>query len=135
MTSSRIIANPSFVFKTRFSAAHFYRNKLWTDEKNKEFFGLCHSTHGHNYLCEWWFEASSETRSTICEVLDQIGFEWEHKHLNDLEEFRNKIPTTETIAQVLWKKGHTQGVPLLGLRVHESDFLYSEILSEGRVWL
>ena len=40
--------------KAHFNAAHRLHNKNWSEEKNKEIFGLCNNQyyHGHNYELE-----------------------------------------------------------------------------------
>ena len=40
--------------RAHFNAAHKLWNEQWTEEKNKEIFGLCSNKnfHGHNYILE-----------------------------------------------------------------------------------
>lgn len=100
--------------KEHFNAAHRLHNPGWTDEKNKEVFGLCnnHNFHGHNYelVVKITGEPDSDTGYVIdmkvlsdiikLNVLDRF----DHQNLNlDTEEFKNLNPTAENIAIVIWQ--------------------------------
>jgi 6-pyruvoyltetrahydropterin/6-carboxytetrahydropterin synthase len=100
--------------KEHFNAAHRLHNPGWTDEKNKEVFGLCNNNnfHGHNYelVVKITGEPDSDTGYVIdmkvlsdiirLNVLDRF----DHQNLNlDTDEFKNLNPTAENIAIVIWQ--------------------------------
>ncbi len=87
-----------------FSAAHFYNQPQWTEQKNRAEFGKCYSPygHGHNYLFEIEFELQVPgEESQLFKICDQLQGELDHRHLNfDLKDFKSQIPTSENIS--LW---------------------------------
>ncbi len=95
-----------------FNAAHRLHNPNWSDEKNKEIFGVCNNKnyHGHNYDLEVKLtgEIDEETGYLIdLKILkdiikEEIEDRFDHKNLNlDTEEFKNLMPSTENIAIVI----------------------------------
>lgn len=99
--------------KTHFNAAHRLHVASWTDEKNREFFGLCNSPnyHGHNYelVVTVTGEVDPESGYLIDMkilkdiVKEEVEERFDHRNLNlDTEEFRNLNPTAEHIAVVIW---------------------------------
>ena len=101
------------VFRTaHFNAAHRLHNPNWTDEKNKEIFGLCNNEHyhGHNYDLEVKLtgEVDQETGylydlKILKDIIkEQIERRFDHKNLNlETEEFKNLNPTAENICYVI----------------------------------
>jgi 6-pyruvoyltetrahydropterin/6-carboxytetrahydropterin synthase len=100
--------------KEHFNAAHRLHNPGWTEEKNKEVFGLCnnYNFHGHNY--ELVVKVTGEPDSDTGYVIDMkvlsdiiklnVLDRFDHKNLNlDTEEFKSVNPTAENIAVVIWK--------------------------------
>lgn len=101
--------------RAHFNAAHRLHNPDWTDEKNREVFGLCNNPnyHGHNYELEVKVtgEVDPETGYLIdLGVLKQIIYEeveqrFDHKNLNlDVPEFANLNPSAEHICYIIWTK-------------------------------
>lgn len=101
--------------KEHFNAAHRLHNPSWSDEKNKEIFGLCNNNnyHGHNYeiVVKVTGPIDPDTGYVIdAKVLKQfirseITDKFDHKNLNlDTEEFKQINPTAENIAAVCWQK-------------------------------
>ena len=101
--------------KAHFNAAHRLHNPKWSDEKNKEVFGLCNNNnyHGHNYelIVSVTGEINPDTGYVIDmkELKDLIEQEverpFDHKNLNlDTQEFKEVNPTAENIAVVIWNK-------------------------------
>lgn len=101
--------------KAHFNAAHRLHVPQWTDEKNKEFFGLCNNPnyHGHNY--DLVVKVTGEVDPVsgylfdlkiLKEIIDEEVIErFDHRNLNlDTEEFKNLNPTAENIAGVIWNK-------------------------------
>ncbi|MFM8487567.1 MAG: 6-carboxytetrahydropterin synthase, partial [Bacteroidota bacterium] len=100
--------------KAHFNAAHRLHNPAWSDEKNREVFGLCNNPnyHGHNYELE--VKVTGEVDPETGMVLDlgwlaglvktEIELRFDHKNLNlDTPEFSDLNPTAENICLVIWK--------------------------------
>jgi 6-pyruvoyltetrahydropterin/6-carboxytetrahydropterin synthase len=83
-----------------FSAAHRHRGM-------KE---ECDRVHGHNYRAEASVEAESLEEGMVVdftllrEKLAAAVKEWDHRLLNETEDFRGEPPTTEAIARRLYEK-------------------------------
>ena len=118
--------------KEHFNAAHRLYRKDWSDEKNKEVFGLCSNPnyHGHNYYLEVTVagEIDPETGYVIdLKILKDIIREevinkFDHRNLNeDTEEFRNLNPTAENIALVIHEKIRKQLDTKYDLKVRLSE--------------
>ena len=99
--------------KTTFNAAHRLYRADWSDEKNKEVFGLCANPHyhGHNYRLDIKVigEIDPETGYVIdLRLLNQIveqevSERFDHRNLNlDFPEFKNLNPTGENIVVVIY---------------------------------
>ena len=99
--------------KAHFNAAHRLFNPNWTDQKNKEVFGLCnnHNYHGHNYELEVKLtgEVDPETgyvydmKDLADLIKSEVEERFDHKNLNlDTEEFKELIPSAEHIAYVIY---------------------------------
>ncbi len=103
------------IFRTaHFNAAHRLHVQHWSDEKNKEVFGLCNNAnyHGHNYelRVKVTGEVNEETGILIDltylkEIIAEfVESKFDHKNLNlDLTEFKTLNPTAENICNVIWK--------------------------------
>ncbi|MDX1910102.1 MAG: 6-carboxytetrahydropterin synthase [Saprospiraceae bacterium] len=100
--------------RAHFNAAHRLHNPAWSDEKNREVFGLCNSPnyHGHNYELDVSVTGDIDPETGM--VLDlawlaqliktEVENRFDHKNLNlDVEEFRSMNPTAEHIALVIWR--------------------------------
>lgn len=125
--------------RVEFSASHRYWNPKWSEERNVEVFGKCTSNygHGHNYLLEVTVEGevSPETGMIINlydlqPIINDVLKKFDHKYLNeDTSFFKDKIPTTENIAKVLWELmwSRLNGIPecnLYRIRLYETTDLY-----------
>jgi 6-pyruvoyltetrahydropterin/6-carboxytetrahydropterin synthase len=100
--------------KSNFNAAHRLHVETWSDEQNRETFGLCNNAnyHGHNYrlIVTVTGEVDQITGFVIdTKVLKEIMKEevedrFDHKNLNmDTPEFAQLNPTAENIAVVIWR--------------------------------
>ena len=100
--------------KAHFNAAHRLYIKEWSDEKNKEVFGVCSNPyyHGHNYELE--VKVVGEVDPLTGMVIDlkilkeiieeKIEKRFDHRNLNEeIEEFKDINPTAENICYVIWK--------------------------------
>lgn len=101
--------------KGHFNAAHRLHVPEWSDEKNKEVFGLCNNPnyHGHNYnlIVKITGEVDPITGYVIdLKILkdiiyEEVEYRFDHRNLNlDTEEFKHLNPTAENIAVVIWNK-------------------------------
>ncbi len=100
--------------KAHFNAAHRLHNPAWSDEKNREVFGLCNNPnyHGHNYELEVKVmgEVDPDTGYLIDLgylrdlIKEEVESRFDHKNLNlDTDIFRDLNPTAEHICYVIWK--------------------------------
>jgi len=99
--------------KEHFNAAHRLHNPLWSDEKNKEVFGLCNNKnyHGHNYELIVKVIGSIEPLTGFVMdikilsdlIKEKVLDRFDHKNLNlDVAEFEQLNPTAENIAVVIY---------------------------------
>jgi 6-pyruvoyltetrahydropterin/6-carboxytetrahydropterin synthase len=99
--------------KITFNAAHKLYRKDWSDEKNKEVFGLCanENYHGHNYRLDVKVvgEINPETGyvidlSELKKIIQrEVHDRFDHRNLNlDCPEFKNLNPTGENIVVVIY---------------------------------
>lgn len=107
-------ANRVAVFrKVTFNAAHRLFNKDWSDEKNRQVFGLCANEHyhGHNYRLDVKVvgEINQETGYVINLddlkriIQEEVHDRFDHRNLNlDCPEFANLNPTGENIVVVIY---------------------------------
>ena len=125
--------------KVEFSASHRYWNDDLTESENAKFFGKACSQHGHghNFILEVTVQGEiNEQTGMIINLFDlkkitnEILLEFDHKNLNtDTPYFRDKIPTPENIAIVLWNllderfSGLTD-CTLYKIRLYETEDLY-----------
>lgn len=104
------------VFRTaHFNSAHRLHVPSWSEEKNKEYFGLCNNGnyHGHNYDLQVKVTGLVDEvtgylidMKLLKDYIEQEVIEaFDHKNLNlDVPEFAELNPTAENIVWVIWKK-------------------------------
>lgn len=128
--------------KFEFSASHRYWNENWTNAKNEEVFGLCTSPYGHGHNYDLYVTVSgpiapdtgmiinlTELKAIVNEILNQF----DHKYLNvDTSFFKDRIPTTENIATVLFeqidqKLNQHKDLVLKKIRLYERQDLYADV--------
>ena len=133
----------SLTRKAEFSAAHYYWNDAWSQEKNEEVFGRCanRNGHGHNYTLE--VTVTGEVDPVTGFVVDlkelkdvmerEVVGVYDHRHLNlEVPEFRATVPTTENIAAAIWRRleGKIEGARLYKVRVYEMVDLFAEYVGD-----
>jgi len=120
--------------KTHFAAAHRLFNPNFSDEKNKETFGLCSNPnyHGHNYNLEVTVEGEPDPETGyvidlkyLKKVLNEnIIRHVDHKNLNLEVDFLEDInPTVENLCIAFWKRLKDQ-IPsgkLHSIKLYESE--------------
>lgn len=97
-----------------FCAGHRIYNPEYTEEKNREVFGLCSNPngHGHNYVLEISISGPVDPETGMIinlkdmkriinsEIIDKV----DHMNLNlDVDFMKDIIPTTENFAAAIWK--------------------------------
>lgn len=126
-----------------FEASHRYYREEWSKEKNQQIFGACANDHGHghNYRLEAFFKGPVDPQTGMVvnlkfvdELLKKVIQPIDQHNLNQLAAFRDKIPTTETLAQYIWESlvnsDLPPGIKLAKIRLHESDDLWVEVCDE-----
>ncbi|MGB4068740.1 MAG: 6-carboxytetrahydropterin synthase [Nitrospira sp.] len=128
--------------RIEFSASHRYGRPEWDDVKNRTVFGRCYNppAHGHNYLLELTVSGDIDpTTGMVVNLFDlkrvllDVIEEFDHKNLNlDMPYFKDRIPTSENFAHVLWTKLSAQRDigALHTLRLCEDEDLYAEVTAE-----
>ncbi len=119
--------------KAHFNAAHRLHNPKWSEEKNKEMFGLCNNEyyHGHNYelIVKVVGEVDPETGYLIdlkylSDVIkEHVEKKLDHKNLNiEVPEFKDLIPSAEHIAFVIhgWLREQLDSKYDLQVRLYET---------------
>jgi 6-pyruvoyltetrahydropterin/6-carboxytetrahydropterin synthase len=90
-----------------FSASHRLHSQEMTAEENRATYGKCNNPfgHGHNYALEVTVSGPVDPATgMVCNLTDLDGFvrreileRYEHQHLNALQDFVRKVPTTENL--------------------------------------
>ena len=129
--------------RLEFAAAHRYIKPEWDEAKNRAVFGLCYNppAHGHNYMIEVTVlgEVDPNTGMVVNlfdlkRALLKVLEEFDHKNLNlDMPYFKDRIPTSENLACVLWSKmdGQKDIGKLHAIRLYEDEDLYAEVTADG----
>lgn len=114
--------------KAHFNAAHRLNVPEWSEQENKEYFGLCNNLnyHGHNY--DLIVSVAGQVDPISGYLIDmkwlgtiiktEIENRFDHKNLNlDCVEFKEINPTCENIAIVIWNKIRKQLPDNLKLKI------------------
>ncbi|MHC5210186.1 MAG: 6-carboxytetrahydropterin synthase [Planctomycetota bacterium] len=118
--------------RLEFSAAHRLHNPAFSDDRNREAFGVCNNPngHGHNYVLDVTVAGPLDPETGMVMDLNRlmvllhelIFVELDHKNLDrDVAWLEGRISTAENLAQAIWER--LQG-PLGGrlarVRLYES---------------
>jgi 6-pyruvoyltetrahydropterin/6-carboxytetrahydropterin synthase len=129
--------------RIEFAAAHRYIKPEWDEARNRAVFGPCYNppAHGHNYMLEVTVSGDVDPHTGMVinlfdlkRVLLQVIEEFDHKNLNlDMPYFKDRIPTSENIARVLWQKlEHQKDIGTLWMiRLYEDEDLYADMTASG----
>lgn len=94
-----------------FDAAHKLSSKSFDGDANLQVFGKCNNLHGHTYKVIVTVESSSWDDQTgmlinfaeLKKIVQNAFLEkFDHSCLNDLDEFKEILPTAENIARVIY---------------------------------
>lgn len=123
-----------------FSAAHRYHVTQWSDDANARAFGRLTVPHGHNYTVDITLRGPIDERTgmviDLAELKRIVGEtvvdRFDHADLSQDPLFRDRVPTTENIAIVVWDLLAPKLGPdrLHRVRVWEDPTLYVDY--EGR---
>ena len=102
----------------KFSASHRLHSAHFSEEQNQATYGKCNNPHGHghNYKVEVTVSGRPD-RDTgmVCNLADLDDFvdrvimpKFELSNLNELEAFRNIVPTTENLSRELFHLFHDE---------------------------
>jgi 6-pyruvoyltetrahydropterin/6-carboxytetrahydropterin synthase len=132
--------------RLHFSAAHRLSRSDWTDERNRETFGLCSNPnwHGHNYEIDVTVEGPIDAETGY--VLDlralrdmveaRVIGDLDHRNLNlDVSWLEGVNPTTENLVVAIWDRlagGMPGTIRLVRLVLYETPRNYVEYT--GRDW-
>ncbi|MBK7231180.1 MAG: 6-carboxytetrahydropterin synthase [Saprospiraceae bacterium] len=125
--------------KAHFNSAHRLFNPDWTDEKNREIFGICSSPHfhGHNYEVELKVTGELDKESGILIDLrklkdllkEKVEDRYDHKNLNvECSEFENKVPSAENLCIEIYQliRPEIPAVMDIAVRLYETPRNYVE---------
>lgn len=117
-----------------FSSGHRYWVAAWSREENERAFGRLTVPHGHNYTLDVTVQGPIDERTGMVIdlgelkrlVTEAVVERFDHADLNADPLFRDRVPTTENIALVVWdilaaKLGRDR---LASVRVWEDPTLY-----------
>src|SRR5256885_15991324 len=93
-----------------FAAGHRYWVNAWSPEENERGFGRLTVPHGHNYILDVTVHGEIDERTGMVIDLSELKRivgetvvdRFDHADLNADALFRNRVPTTENIALVIW---------------------------------
>lgn len=135
------MSRASLTRAVEFSAGHRYHRPEWSEEENRRRFGELarEPGHGHNYRVEIRVGGEVDPRTGMVVDLGeldgilrrQVREPFHHAFLNDLPDFSGEasIPTTETIARVIWGRVAPrlpEGCRLERVRVREERDLWAD---------
>ena len=128
--------------KEHFSSSHKLENPQLTEEQNKAIFGKCSNFHGHNYYIEVTLSGKPDAQSgyvmdlkALKDIIhEEIISRVDHQFLNDVEIFKEIIPTTENMAMVFWKlledRIKKDNAKLYSIKLYETEKNYVEYKGE-----
>jgi 6-pyruvoyltetrahydropterin/6-carboxytetrahydropterin synthase len=119
-----------------FAAGHRYWVNAWSAAENERVFGRLTVPHGHNYLLDVTVHGEIDPRTGMVIDLGELKRvvgetvvdRFDHADLNADPLFRDRVPTTEHIALVVWDLLAAQlgGDRLASVRVWEDATLSVE---------
>ena len=96
-----------------FSASHRLHSPQLSDDENRATYGKCNNPHGHghNYMLEVTVSGTvDQATGMVCNLVDLDGFvereileRFDLQNLNTLPEFKDLVPTTESLSIVIYE--------------------------------
>lgn len=119
--------------RVHFSAAHRLHNPAFSEDRNREIFGLCNNPnwHGHNYELDVTVEGEIDPATGYVLDLKQLKElveseviqDVDHRNLNlDVPWLDGAIPSTENLVVAIWNRliGRIPGARLVRLVLWET---------------
>lgn len=115
-----------------FAASHRLHSPALSDAENIEVFGKCNNPagHGHNYVVEVTVSGDPDPKTGMAVNLEELDRvvqrevldRYDHRNLSeDLPEFRGRVPTSEVVAQEIWRRLESAAPGTLErVRLHET---------------
>jgi 6-pyruvoyltetrahydropterin/6-carboxytetrahydropterin synthase len=131
--------------RATFSASHRYWLPELSAEQNRARFGACslEPGHGHNYELTVAMGGGLDADGMVLNlsevkhaIREQVTAQLDFRCLNGvwpefaLERPEAMLPTTEALALAIWRR-LAPHLPLLGLRLHETDTLWADVLGDS----
>jgi len=131
--------------RARFSASHRYWLPELGAEENQRCFGPCSLApgHGHNYELIVAMGGGLDADGMVLNlsevkhaIREQVTAPLDFRCLNeawpefDVARPEGMLPTTEALALAIWRRLAPQ-LPLMGLRLHETDQLWADVLGDS----
>lgn len=124
--------------KFEFSASHRLHNPQWSDQQNRQTYGKCNNPHGHghNYELQVTLGGRPDAAGLLMDIpaferiVQEVVIErFDHRNLNvEIEQFRQRIPTVENIAQVIYE------LLLPHLRTPHSQLVSVTVWETAKTW-
>ena len=96
-----------------FSASHRLHSDEMSDSENLATYGKCNNPygHGHNYALEVTVSGQVDQETgMVCNLVDlddavrrEVLERFDHVNLNEREEFRSAVPTTENLSEAIFQ--------------------------------
>jgi 6-pyruvoyltetrahydropterin/6-carboxytetrahydropterin synthase len=96
-----------------FSASHRLHNPGMSAKQNREVYGKCNNPHGHghNYTIAITVSGQVDPQTgMVCNLVDLDAFvhdeileHYDHQNLNMMQEFTEKVPTTENLCIAIFE--------------------------------
>ena len=123
-----------------FKCLHRYVVPEWTDSANSSTFGTCFTPHGHghDFELEVYLQGPIDSQtgmilnlSEVDKILNEVIEPIDGKHLNfEVTEFKDKVPTTELIANFIFAKldgRFPAPIKLVKMRLYEYADLWVDV--------
>lgn len=123
-----------------FAAGHRYAVAAWSAAENERVFGRLGAAHGHNYTLDVTIRGPIDPRTGMVVdlaelkrvVTETVVDRFDHADLNADPLFRDRVPTTENLALVIWEllRAKLGAERLWRVRVAEDPTLWVEVRAE-----
>ncbi len=101
--------------RLHFSASHQLQRPEWSEDRNREVFGLCANPHGHGHNYELDVTVEGEVDPETGFVMDlkklrdlvetEVVEDVDHRNINvEVEWMRGVNPTTENLVVAIWNR-------------------------------
>ncbi|MGA2992054.1 MAG: 6-carboxytetrahydropterin synthase [Candidatus Korobacteraceae bacterium] len=124
------------------AASHRLHSDRLSAEQNRATYGKCNNPHGHghNYLVEITVSGQVDPRTgMVCNLVELDGVvtrevleRFDHQNLNCMPEFRELVPTSENLCQVIYHivQQYFSAARLEKVRLEETSMNSFEYLGE-----